>query len=290
MIVIADKSGQLGNRLFLFAHFIACAAENSLTIYNPSFDEYAEFFESTQMDVLCRYPPKETRIPSNQGFRRLYFMSVRYLSSAVAKIKLKNRLLTCISLSSDNQSYCLDNAAAADELKASAITLVNGWLFRGENNMGAHAEEVRKYFTPLSIYRNNVDALMQSIRQSSDIVIGVHIRRGDYKDFLNGKYFYEVSDYVDIMQRLTSLFDGQRVTYLICSNESLQAEQFKAFTCRFGTGHKVEDMYSFARCDYIVGPPSTYTLWASFYGQVPLYTVDDLEKDILIDQFTIARS
>jgi len=30
-------------------------------------------------------------------------------------------------------------------------------------------------------------------------------------------------------------------------------------------------IFSFAKCDYIVGPPSTFTSWASFYGDVPVY-------------------
>jgi hypothetical protein len=36
-------------------------------------------------------------------------------------------------------------------------------------------------------------------------------------------------------------------------------------------GSAVEDLYSLARCDYLLGPPSTFSLWASFYGNVPLH-------------------
>jgi hypothetical protein len=36
MIVIAEKYGQLGNRLFVFAHIIACALEHELKVANPA--------------------------------------------------------------------------------------------------------------------------------------------------------------------------------------------------------------------------------------------------------------
>ena len=38
-----------------------------------------------------------------------------------------------------------------------------------------------------------------------------------------------------------------------------------------GPGTEIGDLYSLAACDYIIGPPSTYTQWASFYGQVPRF-------------------
>jgi hypothetical protein len=37
----------------------------------------------------------------------------------------------------------------------------------------------------------------------------------------------------------------------------------------------VEDLYAFAGCDLLVGPPSTFTAWAAFYGEVPLLHVED---------------
>jgi hypothetical protein len=33
-------------------------------------------------------------------------------------------------------------------------------------------------------------------------------------------------------------------------------------------------MYVLAACDLILGPPSTFSIWASYYGQVPLMQLD----------------
>ena len=50
MILIADKFGQLANRLFVFAHFIGWGIEHGVVIANPAFDEYAQYFEGTADD------------------------------------------------------------------------------------------------------------------------------------------------------------------------------------------------------------------------------------------------
>ena len=37
MLIIAEKVGQLGNRLLLYSNVIAYAIEHNLTVVNPSF-------------------------------------------------------------------------------------------------------------------------------------------------------------------------------------------------------------------------------------------------------------
>jgi len=64
---------------------------------------------------------------------------------------------------------------------------------------------------------------------------------------------------------------------------------FTGIKTHFGTGHFIEDLYTLASCDYIIGPPSTFTMWASFYGRVPLYKIIDRNKLQEIDDFTYFR-
>ena len=55
-LIIVNKPGQLGNRLFVFSHFIAFAIENEYKIINPSFDEYADYFELFRNNNFIKYP------------------------------------------------------------------------------------------------------------------------------------------------------------------------------------------------------------------------------------------
>ena len=48
---------------------------------------------------------------------------------------------------------------------------------------------------------------------------------------------------------------------------------------RAASRHFITDLYCMASCDGIIGPPSTFSQWASFYGKVPLsfiFTKDDV--------------
>ena len=69
-------------------------------------------------------------------------------------------------------------------------------------------------------------------------------------------------------QQLTR--EGKSVTFLLCSNEPLKEANFKHFSIQKGPGDMIGDLYSLASCDYIIGPPSTYSMWASFYGRKKL--------------------
>jgi hypothetical protein len=125
---------------------------------------------------------------------------------------------------------------------------------------------------------------------NSDILIGVHIRRGDYKNFENGRYYYENKIFINNMLKLKDLFPDKKLTFLICSNEKINLNEFKNLNVHLGTGHFIEDLYSLARCNYIIGPPSTYSMWASFYGQVPLFQMKEREEAINLNSFKIISS
>ena len=43
-------------------------------------------------------------------------------------------------------------------------------------------------------------------------------------------------------------------------------------------GTAAEDLHLMSRCEFIIGPPSTFSLWASFMGQVPLCIVRDARQ------------
>lgn len=44
MVILGYKTGQLGNRLFHYSHWLANSWEYGYRLYNPSFDEYGKYF------------------------------------------------------------------------------------------------------------------------------------------------------------------------------------------------------------------------------------------------------
>jgi hypothetical protein len=281
MLIISAKSGQLGNRLLLFANFIAFAIENKFIVLNPAFEEYADFFKSTHKDILCCYPTPLLAIPGNKKLRQYYYN----LNLALAK----SRRFNTIELKRDKPFNWKDSNIIA-QLKSNSLNFFKGWLFRdgwfvGETeNLQKHGDAIRAYFQPLKIYQENVAKLILNLKNETDILIGVHIRQGDYRQHQNGRYFYESEQYVKVMELAQALFPHKKVTFLICSNEK-QSDYFQQFSYVYGNNHIIEDMYALAECDYIIGPPSSYTMWASFYGDKPLYMIRDVNQALEMKSF-----
>ena len=281
MLIIAEKVGQLGNRLLLYSNVIAYAIEHNLTVVNPSFAEYASLFETTHQDLLCRYPANRFFLGNNFLLKKIVYRLINYLAGVINKFKIQSILVIKLL---DNEEMQLDSSDFQDLTKERKIVFLQGWKFQSSSSLAKHGEKVRAFFTPIEPHRSQINLLISQIRYSCDILCGVHIRQGDYVSFSGGKWFYNTAQYIQVMKSVEQLFPDKTVGFLICSNIAQEKEVFSEFNSFFANNHIIEDMYSLAECDYIIGPPSTYTMWASFYGEVPLYMVDNPSlKPVLSD-------
>ena len=258
-----------------------------MTVFNPSFDEYAELFETTKNDLLCCFPSKRffPKWIINPKLRRLLYKLISLLARIIKKLDVWKKIARVVTVSDRNLFLLDDNPMAIDIFRKSMVIFVSGLQFRDITNIAKHEDKIRNYFKPAMKFEQAIDILIKSIRQNCDVLVGVHIRRGDYANHLGGKYWFELKDYIRIIDKLKALFPDKRVGFLISSNENLDRELFKGANCTFGTGHFLEDMYSLARCDYIVGPPSTYSLWASFHGNVPLCFLQKSDEPLALTNF-----
>jgi hypothetical protein len=84
-----------------------------------------------------------------------------------------------------------------------------------------------------------------------------------------------------------AIMPAQEIRFLVCSDEPIDAAAFAGLDVARGTGHLLEDMYALAGCDYLIGPPSTYTAWASFYGRVPLFVARQSEVQPQPEDFSV---
>jgi len=280
MIIIAQKYGQLGNRIILFAHFIAFAIEHEVKIVNPAFDEYAEHFQSIKEDIFCRYPAKSL-LNGNRLIRKLFYLLIRLMTI------IKPNFIKILTFR-ENEHCVLNGNDFIKSAISKKFLFVHGWEFRDNINLNKHADLIRDYFKPNEKIQINITELIDNARQNCDVLIGVHIRHGDYKYWNNGKYFYDLDDYAKIMDRIENLFQNEKVVFLVCSNVKQDVKTLSKFRFIFCNNHFVQDMYSLAKCDYIIGPPSTYTIWASFYGNVPLYHIINAGATVKLDDFKIS--
>jgi hypothetical protein len=287
MVIIAGKPGQLGNMLILTSHFIARAIEDGYTVVNPAFDDYAPYFEGTRHDLLCRFPSRGSVLSDSRRAHRWSYSLSHATARALTLLGGGLYPLKALTIRDWTTVYPLDDPAFI-QMARSRLVFVRGWLFRDPPAVVRQAEAIREYFRPLEKHRRVIAAKLEEARRDSDVLVGIHIRHGIIH-FANARhYWYPAEQYPVFMTRMEQMLPGRRVKFLICSDTQQDPALFAKHAFTFGPNHLVEDMYSFAGCDYLIGPPSTYTMWASFYGGVPLYTVNDADHVPTRDDFRVA--
>jgi hypothetical protein len=125
-------------------------------------------------------------------------------------------------------------------------------------------------------------------KKSPGLIIGVHIRRGDYISWFNGKYYYQDSDYIKIMKEILQVAFPEAY-FVICSDENIEHANFTDLgnKVEFSGLNFIQDLILLSECDMIIGPPSTFNAYASFIGEKPLYTIKDPQKKIYKNDFIV---
>ena len=86
------------------------------------------------------------------------------------------------------------------------------------------------------------------------------------------------------MHCIAAQFPGRKVAFLVCSDERQDPAVFAGLNVTFSDNSAVVDMYALAGCNFIVGPSSSFSQWASFYGNVPLHILNYKAHETFRDQ------
>ena len=104
-----------------------------------------------------------------------------------------------------------------------------------------------------------------------------------------GKYYYEDKDYLSFIDRMRVLVRdqlGKDSLFYIFTNDKVYLDGMGI--CVSDNSWYV-DQFIMSRCDYIIGPPSTFSLWASYTGLTPFYHVKDKEKEFTLQDFELCH-
>ena len=290
LFIVSGKSGQLGNRLYLFSYVISLAAKLGGRVVNCGFIDYAEFFAAPSRDVFGRWPARSSLFRGKAFGQAIYL-----LKTLVVRVMRKLRLLPMpgVKIVGLHEAHTaeqrLDHEPYLDSLRTARVVIIGGWLELSQVRF-EQPELIRAYFRPAEPHRAAVAALIATARAHCEVLIGVHVRRGDYAGFLGGRYFFPLEAYEKNMRAAAALFPDRAVGFLICSAEPPGTLMTALPRTSCGTGLAIEDLYALAECDYLIGPPSTFSRWASFYGQKPIWEMHDAESEPKLAEFLIRDS
>jgi hypothetical protein len=281
----------------LFANIIAWAEEHSFSVSNYTFQSYANFFRSTRHTSSCSYPKRKKPIFFQflkplilfTNYFRLQYQVVYFFSKILFKIKFLRTLFPIISDQDFEKVFSLTEFNQDNFLKGNRFVFISGWKFREPSLTLKHRDKIKDFFSLTSQYQNQVSNLTKHARIGCELLVGLHVRRGDYAVWKGGKYFYELENYHNFMEQIITVFSDQNVGFLVCSNETLDTNIFCNFNITMSRSSAIVDLYSLSDCDLIIGPPSTYTQWASYFGGKPLCHVYSVNESITKDSFSVVN-
>lgn len=172
------------------------------------------------------------------------------------------------------------------------IRVIDGWEYRAAYKyFPLQMDKILDIYKPNPNICNEVEEIFNKYKSKGYFIIGVHIRRGDYKYWENGKYYFELDEYASHMKNLIKIYKNKNILFFISTNETELGHYFADVTTfKISHGTVAHDLYALSLCDRIIGPLSTFSRWASFYGKVPLCFVSRnkyIESD---SEFSIIKS
>jgi hypothetical protein len=169
---------------------------------------------------------------------------------------------------------------------------VSGWYFRVPNL----TKKYQNYF--IQNYRlkekyikgNKLLEIINNLKNEGQYVIGVHIRRGDYKYWQSGRYYFDDCVYLKYMRTIGKDIETiykKRYSFIIFSNENTS---FNDKNNIYKSKNKwYIDHYLMSKCDFLIGPPSTFTMWASYVGKVKYFHIQNESGKIDLNDFILCE-
>ncbi len=105
-------------------------------------------------------------------------------------------------------------------------------------------------------------------KKSGHEIVGVHVRRGDYAEWRQGRHFYSDDVYLEHVERIGATSDARFVIFPSHDHPFSDSEEIVVSTNDWSYDH-----WLMANCDYLIGPPSTFTMWASYLGDIKYYRI-----------------
>lgn len=258
MIFVRDK-GQMCNNILQYGHMYAWGREHGRQTVSMRFAYKYQYFR------IC-----QTK----------YHWFVTYL---FAKWGAALHLIPRVTF--PFEAGC-DTSQQEAELLKHNLVVAEGWRVEFPDLFLKYKPEILQLFQFKKKIHTCVQNKMKTCDNNYSLRLGVHIRRGDYARWNDGKYFFSDDVYASFINEFMALHPEEKVAVFISTNDAEVKEDTFRRLCHTSSiyqlkGNPGEDLCMLSECDYIIGPPSTFSLVASMYHDAKIHWMFSSEADTL---------
>ncbi|WP_212001183.1 alpha-1,2-fucosyltransferase [Chitinophaga sp. HK235] len=258
MVVLTKLYGQTSNNFIQFIHIDSFCRENNIPFHSPYFRKYFEHYPAL----------------------RSYGIDYPWV---LMKLLTKTKLYKVLHFEEGDgkQIPTYQNAVLTKKR-----VFCKGWHFYSKDTVVKYRKHYQQLFKP-DINEQELHSKYLK-KENNETIIGVHIRRGDYKEWLDGQYYFEDDVYIDKIKQLLSCLNTPHKVIIFTNDDMLnKANYTQHFNVVFSENPVHIDHFLMSRCDYLLGPVSTFNMWASYIGETPLYHIGRADDVITLDQFKV---
>jgi hypothetical protein len=244
MLILSNLYGQRSNNFIQYIHLDSFCRENGVKFYCPQLRRFYKDYPNLKREGL-----------GYSALRLFFIRQLKLIRELQFTDPAENKLYKDIIL---NENTCCE-----------------GWEFRSSETARKYRSTYREIFDP-AIDKDFFTGKYLK-RSNGEPAIAVHIRRGDYKEHLNGRYFYDDLVYINKIQQLVDCLKKECRIIVFTNDPELDTSIYKKHFSNilFSDNSPMVDHYLMSKCDYIIGAPSTFSIWASYIGDTPCYHIYD---------------
>lgn len=268
-IIITEKYGDLGNRLFRFARFFSFLQKEKSYFIDLTFFQYSHLYK-----------------PENIGMR-FFFIGLQLINNKrlkkIESILSRSSKITIWPLLLDQeQGEAVPISVLAQFMKVvkrwCVLFIKGSFFFRCDDVEEQVKEKLRAIFRLKSEYLKKAQQLLESrkVFSQKNKIIAVHVRQGDYEFFDGGKHYFKEEVYAACMRHLLTTAQERNLVFILITKEEINLNAFDGLPFYFFGKQSVgidQALLQFA--DYIISPKSTFSSWASFLHNIPRAVIHD---------------
>lgn len=295
-IIFTHGGGRLANQLMSHAHLLAFCAQHpgQFTLCNTAIWPWRTQFAHDPVFPDSARPPLAARLceyllkaGGGKGLRYLLPAVYRFscLMSGVNRVGTAD-VVGPFDLPMDKlPAIDLSDPGMRALLGRRRTLLLSGWHIRSWTLVKAHRKTLLERMLPEKSVTDSARRLVQKARVTGNFLVGVHIRRSDYRTYKDGRFFYELHHYKEWMRQVQVRYKEKGgISFLVCSDEDLPSGCFGDMNVTiaqsFDVATPLRDNTALSYCDLIMAVPSTFALWAAFMGSVPMLILTDASVDL----------
>lgn len=293
-VLYTHGGGRFGNQLLRFLHWIAWVLESDTdrAVINMAFWPYACYFSTWVAHPGCEFPlqpgwPNRVArlrqlVPA--GWRHRFDWRMQRWTARLAPLGRRLGVAT-VDVSAD-APLDLDSREGRSWIPPGKRTVCSGWRISCWRALEKHAATIRALFDPRLNSARRSRAFLENCRERHDFLVGLLVRRSDYRDWADGRFFFPLESYARWACELAEINADRNAAVLVAAEEQLPADLFGRTPVVYTTGsanvggHWFDSFLQLAACDLIVSPPSTFSACAAFLGERPLMVTENASQSV----------